>query len=139
MAPPLVGDEINSENVHNLVTQIRRACSCSKPLATMGVDVPLVWSDAIDSTVILMDDEIALSELDTEVQNMLAAKATSQVIGDPAVIPIPPGQPATTQHPVASVTTNRVTPVTFVIGMLLAIVFALVLVRRRSSKINSAN
>ncbi len=41
----------------------------------MGVDIPLVWSDAIDSTVILMDQELDLSELDAEVQNMLAQKS----------------------------------------------------------------
>ena len=38
MSPPLVGDEIDGDHIHTLVTQIRQACSCSLPLATMGVD-----------------------------------------------------------------------------------------------------
>ncbi len=50
MSPPLVGDQIDATNIDKLVTRIRQACSCSSPLPTMGVDIPLIWSDAIDST-----------------------------------------------------------------------------------------
>jgi hypothetical protein len=134
MSPPLVGDEINAESIATLVTMIRQACSCSKPLATMGVDVPLVWSDAIDSTVVLMDDELELSELDTEVQNMLAAKATSVVTGDPTVIPIPMGQQSASQLPVAAAKNNRTATVAVGFGTLSVIALAVFLLRRRSSE-----
>lgn len=104
MTPPLTADQIDSENIHALLSQILQACSCSKPLQTMGVDLPLIWSDTIDSTVVLMDEELELSELDTEVQNMLAAKATAAVATQPTIIPIPAGQPDSL-HSVSPTTT----------------------------------
>ncbi len=92
MTPPLVGEEISADNVAQLVHTIRQACSCSKPLPTMGVDLPLIWSGDVDSTVVLMDQEIDLQDLDAEVQNMLALKANDSAAGPPVAVPIPSGQ-----------------------------------------------
>ena len=78
MTPPLAGDQISTENVMQLVTTILQACSCSKPLPTMGVDLPLIWNDSVDASVVLMDSEIDLKQLDEEVQKMLAAKAIDE-------------------------------------------------------------
>ena len=91
MSPPLIGDEITTDNIHTLVTQIRQACSCSKPLSTIGVDLPLVWSAANDAGIILMDEELDLSELDGEVQNMLDAKANAAALSETTEVSIPPG------------------------------------------------
>ncbi len=92
MSPPLVGDQINETHIGNLVTQIRQACSCSLPLQTMGVDLPLSWSETVDSSVLLMDEEIDLAELGEEVQNMLSAKAARAEIGEPVLLSIPAGR-----------------------------------------------
>lgn len=91
MGPPLKGDEINPANVQTLVTEIRQACSCSKPLPTMGVDVPLIWSEQVDSSVVLMDQELDLNNLETEVETMLALKAAVEKSGEPKLLSIPPG------------------------------------------------
>ncbi len=98
MSPPLAGDEITAQNIEKLVAQIRQTCSCSKPLPTMGVDIPLLWPDEIDQAVVLLDQELSLSELDAEVQNMMAAKATGKTKSDAATIAIPPGRQAEAPH-----------------------------------------
>ena len=67
-----------------------------------------------------MDAELDLSELDTEVQNMLAAKATSATSDDPTMLPIPPGservpgteQPAATAAATTTTTTTAATTTT---------------------------
>jgi hypothetical protein len=138
MAPPLVGDEIDEEHIEQLVTMVRQACSCSMPLATMGVDLPLVWPDSVDSTVILMDQELELSELDAEVRNMLASKAAVVLNADPLVVPIPTGSQSAAQLPVAPVTTNHFAAIAAGLVGLLGIAMAVALARRRSSPVDSA-
>ena len=121
MIPPLIGDEITADNIHSLLSQIRQACSCSKPLSTMGVDLPLVWSEAIDSTVVLMDEELDLVELDKEVQNMLDAKADAASPTDTTQISIPPGRQPKTIH-VEPNSARRWSPAWVGLGALAAIV-----------------
>lgn len=143
MSPPLIDEQINAESIHTLVSTIRQACSCSRPLATMGVDMPLVWSDVVDASVILMDDDIELSELDAEVQNMLAAKAGDGQSEQPTMIPIPAGQPpespaavATSNEQVATVAVATSDPTaTLAVGFcaVAIVAFAVLLIRRRSS------
>lgn len=136
MTPPLQADAITADNINQLVYQIRQACSCSKPLPTMGVDLPLAWTDAVDSSVVLMDQELELSQLQSEVENMLAAKATAIVPGDPTIVPIPTGRPSRTEmtyseatdFSLIAVVTLSVLPV-----LILAIVVAAVVVIRRSA------
>ncbi len=139
MSPPLVGDEINSENIHGLVTRIRQACSCSMPLPTIGVDIPLVWSDAVDSTVILMDQELDLSQLDVEVQNMLAAKATAPLDADPTVVPIPSGGQTATPAPLAAAMSNHFRTIAISLAFAGGMVMALVLSRRWSRGVKSTS
>jgi hypothetical protein len=90
MSPPLQGDAITEESINQLVYQLRQACSCSKPLATMGVDLPLAWPDKVDATVVLMDEELELSELAAKVQKMFDAKTESHSASLELVV-IPPG------------------------------------------------
>ena len=142
MSPPLLGDAINADNIGALVTQIRQACSCSKPLQTMGVDVPLVWSDEVDSTVILMDAELDLSQLDTEVRNMMAAKATAATVTEPTILPIPTGSHDVTPLGSAAIGVNRLDGArslgiaACVVGLVAIIAF---ITRRRSSNVPSSD
>lgn len=112
MQPPLVGDEIDDAHVKTLVTQIRQACSCSKPLPTMGVDVPLAWTDELDSSVVLMDTELDLDDVEEELQATSLAGFTDDPATDDSVEAAADGDsadgsgaahstastPATTQH-----------------------------------------
>ena len=72
MEPPLFGEQITRDEVDNLIEQLCAACSCSKPLPMLGVDLPLVWTPELDSTLVLMDAELegefglASTEEDTE-------------------------------------------------------------------------
>lgn len=137
MSPPLTGDQIDADNVDNLVTQIRQACSCSQPLPTMGVDVPLLWSGDIDSSVVLMDQELDLSELETEVQNMLAAKTLADANGEPSVIPIPPGRRSSSPTLATNPVPQRFAEIAIGMSILLCGGLLWVLLRRRSPVVGS--
>jgi hypothetical protein len=52
MNPPLVGEEITPDAVDELVKQVLAECACSKPLPSIGVDLPLVWPAVLDEAVI---------------------------------------------------------------------------------------
>ena len=97
MSPPLQGDAITEASIRQLVDQVRQACSCSKPLATMGVDLPMAWYPEVDANVVLMDEELQLSELAAEVQKMLDAKneSRSETLENVA---IPPGNHSSQDH-----------------------------------------
>ena len=136
MSPPLIGDEITADNIHTLITQIRQACSCSKPLSTMGVDLPLVWSDANDLNIILMDAEIDLSDLDSEVQNMLDAKANAAAVSETDEVPIPPGHMP--QRTGAESSSTRRSSLALVgLGMLAAILALIVVNHLRLARMDS--
>ncbi len=47
MSPPLQGMEISQKQLNQLVDQIYQDCNCSKPLTSLGVDVPLVWNEEL--------------------------------------------------------------------------------------------
>jgi hypothetical protein len=141
MTPPLQGDAITADNINQLVFQIRQACSCSQPLPTMGVDLPLTWSDAIDSSVVLMDQELDLSQLESEVENMLAAKATAIVSGDPTIVPIPAGRPPVPEMTYSLATDFSLIAVAMVgvlAAIMVAVIIAAVIVTRRRSTENSS-
>ena len=71
---PLVGEEITAENLDKLLDQVVLACSCSKPLPSLGVDIPLVWNDALDASFIpISEDEESEQE-----EGLLAATEAVQ-------------------------------------------------------------
>jgi hypothetical protein len=77
MNPPLVGEEVTQERVEELVNQVLVECACSKPLPSMGVDLPLLWPDDLDDTV------VELSTPDT-----LAVAAMNQAKGPARLVPL---------------------------------------------------
>jgi hypothetical protein len=52
MNPPLLGEEITPDRVDELVKQVLAECACSKPLPSIGVDLPLLWPASLDEAVI---------------------------------------------------------------------------------------
>jgi len=66
MTPPLVGNEISGERLGELIEQLVRECSCSKPLPSIGIDLLMVWHDELDASVVAMNPVAALSNSETE-------------------------------------------------------------------------
>ncbi len=79
MGPPLVGAEITTEALDELFLPLDEACSCNKPLPTMGVDMPLVWNAKLtDAVVPLRETE----DSDTNVDEPLAPPLIGLAIND---------------------------------------------------------
>lgn len=89
LEPPLFGEQINPQEIDHLIEQLCTACSCSKPLPMMGVDLPLVWTPELDSTVVLMDAELEDEDmLDSTGDSPADSTATSL-----ETIELPAGEP----------------------------------------------
>jgi hypothetical protein len=54
MNPPLIGEEITPAALNGLLEQVLADCSCSKPLPSMGVDLPMVWTAELDDQVVAL-------------------------------------------------------------------------------------
>jgi hypothetical protein len=54
MNPPLIGEEITPAGLNGLIEQVLMDCSCSKPLPSMGVDLPMVWTAELDEQVVAL-------------------------------------------------------------------------------------
>lgn len=52
LAPPLQGAEITEEAVDALLSQLVEICSCLRPPAMMGVDIPMTWEEELDEKVV---------------------------------------------------------------------------------------
>lgn len=88
MAPPLVDAEITPERLGTLIDQLVQDCSCSKPLPSMGVDLPMLWNDELDETFVAISDpeadaedgyvELALPDLSEESENSITAAALAE-------------------------------------------------------------
>jgi len=56
MSPPLLGPEITRKRINELIDQIYQDCNCSKPLPSIGVDLPLVWNEDLAKTFVPVSD-----------------------------------------------------------------------------------
>ncbi len=52
LTPPLTGSELASGELDGLLDQLTEHCSCTRPLESMGVDIPLAWNNALDARVV---------------------------------------------------------------------------------------
>ena len=51
MAPPLEGGEITEGALDQLLSRLIEICSCLRPPSMLGVDMPMTWEPAIESTI----------------------------------------------------------------------------------------
>ena len=84
MTPPLKGSEISVDRLDELIGQLTAACSCSKPLPTMGIDVPMAWHDQLDAEVVLMDDPEDNTD-DTVLENVLSSVSGGQDVREATI------------------------------------------------------
>ena len=56
MSPPLVGEDITTERLDEMLKQLTLECACSKPLPSMGVDVPLAWGARQEEILLTLGD-----------------------------------------------------------------------------------
>jgi hypothetical protein len=54
MSPPLEGEDISKAAIDELIEQVALDCSCSKPVHTLGVDIPLAWNDQSNAEVVYL-------------------------------------------------------------------------------------
>lgn len=76
MAPPLVGNDITEGRIDELIGQLIQQCACSKPLPTMGVDLPLVWNNELDKTLVAISDAVDAAQTGAT-ETVLPSLATS--------------------------------------------------------------
>jgi hypothetical protein len=65
MNPPLIGDEITPAALNGLLDDVLADCSCSKPLPSMGVDLPMVWAPELDDQVVALGMPVEAAEPDS--------------------------------------------------------------------------
>ena len=145
MQPPLVAEEITPENIDALLHTIRQACSCSKPLPTMGVDLPLVWTNDLDQSVVLMDEELeneSEADLDLAVASLgafgghgITPPSAGQEAEESSIQPEPPIAAAPTRNTNPATTAGQprlmTTTVFAVFGLALAVLVASIAILRK--------
>lgn len=103
MNPPLVGDEITPAALNGLLDDVLADCSCSKPLPSMGVDLPMAWAPELDDQVVALGTPVDVVEPDPI--TLTGLTATPAVSSTPIPSP-PPNDDALMSPPVSSSTVN---------------------------------
>jgi len=52
MSPPLEGEEITEVALDGLIETLRAECTCLRPPARLGVDIPMTWNASLDEIVV---------------------------------------------------------------------------------------
>jgi hypothetical protein len=75
--PPLEGDAITEARLNEQLEQLIEACTCMRPPASMGVDIPMIWTQALDDTVVRLQTEEDVSAVPAEA-DVLPPTATTE-------------------------------------------------------------
>jgi hypothetical protein len=113
MGPPLTGAEITGEAIGTLLKELTQDCTCSKPLAAMGVDLPMHWNSRFDA--VLPEPEAGEAADDVE----------SAVLGES-----PPKAARTRPAPISSVVGSTILAFAILIAAVLVATLITVLRRR---------
>ena len=70
MSPPMKDTEITAEALNKLIDQLALDCSCSKPLPSVGIDLPLQWNEGLDDNVVYIGDPAELPK-EAELKELL--------------------------------------------------------------------
>lgn len=120
MNPPLIGDEITPDALNGLVEEVLADCTCSKPLPSMGVDLPMVWTPELDDQVLALG---APAE-DVEPETITLAGITATPAVTSAFVASPPPNDDAFSRPPASSSTTGFSLFKWVLGVLaLAVIF----------------
>jgi len=60
MAPPLEGTAITEANLDRLIGLLLQPCTCLQAGTSLGVDIPMVWAEALDATVVALGEDAYL-------------------------------------------------------------------------------
>lgn len=61
--PPLEGTNITEPRLDELITLVAGECTCLRPPATLGVDIPMMWDDEDDAGVVPLRTGVGSSQL----------------------------------------------------------------------------
>ncbi len=76
MSPPLVGELSSTAELNRLLEQLDLDCNCSKPLPSLGVDIPFSWDPALEGTVVALSEETEVVEEPVPIQSAVVVPAT---------------------------------------------------------------
>ncbi len=68
MAPPLLGDDINENNLNRLIEGLTVPCTCLQDQTALGFDIPMTWDDTLDTMVAALAPPIGYVEIPIEEQ-----------------------------------------------------------------------
>ena len=54
--PPLRGKQITSDRLNQMIDLLTKTCSSSKPIPTMGPDIPMTWHEELDKAIVWISD-----------------------------------------------------------------------------------
>jgi len=52
--PPLEGEDVTEARLNGLIELVMEECTCLRPPASLGVDIPMTWDETLDDAVVLL-------------------------------------------------------------------------------------
>jgi len=82
LAPPLRGEDVAEANLNSLLENLAAQCTCLQQSNTVGLDIPMVWNDAMTSKVVALPPPQGYSEFVVETKPTQAEKALGELQAD---------------------------------------------------------
>lgn len=82
LAPPLRGEDVTEANLNELLQNLAAQCTCLQQSNTVGLDIPMVWNDAMTSKVIALPPPQGYSEFVVDTKPTQAEKALRELQAD---------------------------------------------------------